>query len=238
MSTYKYLNDSDTLYLLTKLKNALDAGWVAKDGNKVLSDENFTSALKSKLDGIQASATATSWSQTQTSTGGTKIAAITINGTSTDVYTPTVSWSQIQTSSGGTKIATISIAGTTTDIYAPAGSSITVDSAMSDSSTNPVQNKVIKKYVDDAVGAVVGVEFRKVNSLPAQGENGVIYLLPKSGTPPTGNIYEEWIWISSDNDYEKIGETSIDLSGYVQSSELVAITTAEIDTIFATIFGS
>ena len=30
------------------------------------------------------------------------------------------------------------------------GGSITVDSAMSDTSTNPVQNKVVKKYVDDA----------------------------------------------------------------------------------------
>ena len=29
------------------------------------------------------------------------------------------------------------------------GTSITVDDAMSDTSTNPVQNKVIKKYIDD-----------------------------------------------------------------------------------------
>lgn len=207
MSTVNYIGSTDTLYILTKLKAALDAGWVAKDGSKQLSDENFTSALKTKLDGIQTSATATSWSQIQTSTGGTKIATITINGTDTDVYAPT-------------------------------GSSITIDTQMSDSSTNAVQNKVIKSYVDQAVGAVVSVEFRKVNSLPATGENGVIYLLPKSGTPPTGNIYEEWIWISADSSYEKIGETTIDLSGYVQFTDLVEITTSDIDTMFQTIFGS
>lgn len=204
MSTYNYLNETELLYLLVRLKAALDAGWVAKDGTKQLSDENFTSALKSKLDGIQASATATAFTQTQQS---------------------------------GTKIGSISINGVSTDIYAPAGQTITIDSAMSDSSENAVQNKVIKSYVDQAVGAVVGVEFRKVNALPATGENGVIYLLPKSGTPPTGNIYEEWIWISADSSYEKIGETQIDLSGYVQSSELVDITSSDIDTMMYNVFG-
>lgn len=201
--TINYIGSVDTLYILTKLKAVLQAGWVAKDGTKQLSDENFTSALKTKLEGISTGATATSFTQTV---------------------------------STGTKIGEITIDGTTVNIYAPASS--TPDSAMSDVSENAVQNKVIKAYVDAAVGAVVGVEFRKVNALPAQGENGVIYLLPKSGTPPTGNIYEEWIWISADSSYEKIGETSIDLSGYVQSSDLVEITTSDIDIMFATVFGN
>lgn len=204
MSTYNYLDETGLLYLLVRLKAALDAGWVAKDGNKQLSDENFTSALKSKLDGIQPSASAVSWSQVQQT--GTKIATITINGTDTDVY------------------------------VAP-GQSITVDTQMSNTSENAVQNKVIKSYVDDAVASVVGVEFRKVNSLPVTGENGVIYLLPKSGTQPSGNIYEEWIWISSDSSYEKIGETSIDLSGYVQYTDLADITNSDIDTMMYNVYG-
>lgn len=204
MSTYNYLDETGLLYLLVRLKAALDAGWVAKDGSKQLSDENFTTALKSKLDGIQPSASAVSWSQVQQT--GTKIATITINGTDTDVY------------------------------VAP-GQSITVDTQMSNTSENAVQNKVIKSYVDDAVASVVGVEFRKVNSLPVTGENGVIYLLPKSGTQPSGNIYEEWIWISSDSSYEKIGETSIDLSGYVQYTDLADITNSDIDTMMYNVYG-
>ena len=203
--TINYIGSVDTLYILTKLKAVLQAGWVAKDGNKQLSDENFTSPLKTKLEGISAGATATSYTQTLAQ---------------------------------GTKIGEITIDGTTINVYAPEPQGITIDTQMSDVSENAVQNKVIKQYVDDAVGSVVGVEFRKVQALPQTGENGVIYLLPKSGTPPTGNIYEEWIWISSDSSYEKIGETSIDLSGYVQSSDLVEITTSDIDTMFATVFGS
>lgn len=201
--TINYIGSVDTLYILTKLKAVLQAGWVAKDGTKQLSDENFTSALKTKLEGISTGATATSFTQTLQS---------------------------------GTKIGEITIDGTTINVYAPA--SATPDSAMSDASENAVQNKVIKAYVDAAISSVVGVEFRKVQTLPATGENGVIYLLPKSGTPPTGNVYEEWIWISADSSYEKIGETSIDLSGYVQSSDLVEITTSDIDTMFVTVFGS
>jgi len=203
--TINYIGSVDTLYILTKLKAVLQAGWVAKDGTKQLSDENFTSVLKTKLEGISAGATATSFTQTLAQ---------------------------------GTKIGEITIDGTTINVYAPEPQGITIDTQMSDVSENAVQNKVIKQYVDDAVGSVVGIEFRKVQALPQTGENGVIYLLPKSGTPPTGNVYEEYIWISSDSAYEKIGETSIDLSGYVQSSDLVEITTSDIDTMFATVFGS
>ena len=43
---------------------------------------------------------------------------------------------------------------TTDDEIQGGGSDITVDSAMSESSTNPVQNRVVKKYVDDAISSI------------------------------------------------------------------------------------
>ena len=43
---------------------------------------------------------------------------------------------------------------TTDDEIQGGGSDITVDSAMSESSTNPVQNRVVKKYVDDAINNI------------------------------------------------------------------------------------
>lgn len=55
--------------------------WTAKG---TISDVSFTSALKSKLDGISDSADAVSFTQTLAS--GTKIGTITINGESTDLY--------------------------------------------------------------------------------------------------------------------------------------------------------
>lgn len=108
---------------------------------------------------------------------------------------------------------------------------ITVDNSMSDSSGNPISNSVVKSYIDNAIGSVVGISFEKVTTLPATGENGVIYLVPNSGASP--NSYDEYVWITVDgtSKFEKIGTTDVDLSGYVLSSDLVPLTTAEIDAI-------
>lgn len=52
---------------------------------------------------------------------------------------------------------------------------ITVDSAMSDSSTNPVQNKVVKAYVDGKMAVVTEAQYAALGS--AVNSNGVIYFI-------------------------------------------------------------
>lgn len=90
-----------------------------------------------------------------------------------------------------------------------------------------------KTQTDDAIAAAVagitGVSFSVVQSLPATGEAGVIYLVSNSGSAP--NVYDEYIYVN--NVFEKIGTTDVDLSGYVQTSSLTRITEAQIDTILA-----
>ena len=86
----------------------------------------------------------------------------------------------------------------------------------------------VEDAIGDALDGVTGISYEVVQALPATGEAGVIYLLSNSGS--TGNIYDEYIWAGSA--FEKIGTTDVDLSGYWQTSDLVAITTAEIDTLF------
>lgn len=49
----------------------------------------------------------------------------------------------------------------------------------------------------------------------------------------TGDSYDEYIWLPTSNKFEKIGNTDIDLSGYLKKTDMVAITNAEIDTITA-----
>lgn len=98
-----------------------------------------------------------------------------------------------------------------------------------------ITNAYTKTETDTAISAAVagitGVSFEVVSSLPATGQDGVIYLVPNSGANP--NSYDEYIWLSAQSRFEKIGTTDVDLSGYVQSSEMVTITNAEIDTIVA-----
>jgi hypothetical protein len=98
--------------------------------SQLTNDSGFitSSALPTKLSDLtnDEGFTATSWNQVTAS--GTKIAEITIDGTTTDVYAPqsggdSVSWSQIVQS--GTKIAEIDINGTTTSVYAPIGGTVT-----------------------------------------------------------------------------------------------------------------
>lgn len=299
MATINYIGSTDTLYLLTKLKAAMQAGWVEKETGKGLSSNDYTTTEKNKLAGIASGAEVNQNAFSNVKVGSTTVSAdaktdtlelvagsnvtltpdatndkVTIAATDTTYSVATTSTNGLLSAADKTKLdgvatgaevnqnafSNVKVGNTTVAADAKqdtlefaAGTSIlisadvtndkltisaNVDSTVSDSSTNPVQNKIIKAYVDSAVGAITGVEFRKVNTLPATGENGVIYLVPKSGTPPTGNVYEEWIWISADSSFEKIGETTIDLSNYVQSSDLVEISTSDIDSMFLSVFGA
>ena len=259
MSTYNYVGSTDLLYILQKLKNVLDTGYVAQVSGKGLSTEDFTTALLNKLNGIEAGAEVNvqaDWSVSDT-TSDAYIAnkpqnlVTDANYVHTDNnFTSTLKTKLEGISAGanavsasaelvtGTKVATITIDGTDVDIYAPTPQAVTFDTAMSDSSENGVQNKVIKSYVDSAISGVTQFDYQVVQSLPASGVKGTIYLVPNSGTG--SNIYDEYVWIvnGGTGSFEKIGTTDIDLSGYVQDSDLVEITTSAIDTMFTNVFGS
>lgn len=87
----------------------------------------------------------------------------------------------------------------------------------------------VQSAINTALSGITGIDFQVVQALPASGAAGTIYLVSNSGTGQ--NIYDEYIYVN--NAFEKIGTTAVDLSGYVQASDLVAITNAEIDTIVA-----
>ena len=96
----------------------------------------------------------------------------------------------------------------------------------------------VDSAITTALADITSIEFEVVQALPQTGEAGVIYLVSNSGTG--SNAYDEYIYIAGDptGRFEKIGSTSVDLSGYVQASEMHALTNAEIDTIFQQVFGS
>lgn len=95
--------------------------------------------------------------------------------------------------------------------------------------------------VDSAIAAAIaGVtqfDYQVVQSLPATGVKGTIYLVSNSGSGQ--NIYDEYIWMNGDptGSYEKIGTTEIDLSGYVQKTEMATIPDADIVSAVNTAFG-
>lgn len=83
--------------------------------------------------------------------------------------------------------------------------------------------------ITNALKDVQGIKYQIEENLPSTGEAGTIYLISNSGTED--NIYDEYIWVNSK--FEKIGTTAVDLTNYIQSADLVAITNEEVDTICA-----
>lgn len=72
-------------------------------------------------------------------------------------------------------------------------------------------NPATKKYVDEALGQIIQIDYVVVQELPLTGEKGIIYLVPDN--QGADNIYDEYLWIT--DKFEKIGSTQVDLSGYI-----------------------
>ena len=90
--------------------------------------------------------------------------------------------------------------------------------------------KFVTSAVSTAIGDLAGVEFSIVTELPATGDASVIYLV--SASDGSGDdVYDEYIWLTANNKFEKIGRTNIDLSDYYNTSNLIPITSAQIDQV-------
>lgn len=79
-------------------------------------------------------------------------------------------------------------------------------------------NTYNKTEVNSLISAIKTIHFEVVQTLPEQGESNIIYLVPHSHG--TGDSYDEYAWVSVSGTYqwEKIGNTDIDLSNYVQKT--------------------
>lgn len=88
-------------------------------------------------------------------------------------------------------------------------------------------NPATKQYVDTAINAVKQFEYQVVTELPtaAQATMGKIYLVAHSHNPSDGkpDSYDEFITVQSGSTYkwERIGNTDIDLSGYVPTTRKI-----------------
>ncbi|EHG33514.1 hypothetical protein [Enterocloster clostridioformis] len=97
----------------------------------------------------------------------------------------------------------------------------------------------VNAAISTAIGNVTGMEFvilkaedYNSNGIPTvAGAVGKIYLVPKTPSE-TANIYTEWIY--ANGAFEKIGDTAVDLSGYIQDSDMVPLTNEQIDEIMST----
>lgn len=202
--TTEYLDKAGATLLIQKTKAEL-AKKVDAVGGKVLSTNDYTTAEKNKLAGIASGAQVNA------------ITTVKVNGTAltpdaskaVNVTTPT-KVSQLTNDSGFQNATQVN-------------STIT---------GKGYQTKAeVQSLINSAVGSITSIRYEKVTSLPATGSNGVIYLVAHSHG--TQDIYDEYIWISESKTFEKIGNTDIDLSGYVKKTDLTAITTDELNAMWS-----
>lgn len=198
----EYLDKSGLTLLISKIKSAL-GGKVDVVSGKGLSTNDYTSAEKQKLSGIANGAQVNVIESVKVN--GTKL---TPNSKAVDVTVPTKT-SQLTNDSG----------------YQSATSVESIITAKGYQTQSQVQS-----LINSAVGNITSIRYEKVTSLPATGSNGVIYLVAHSHG--TQDIYDEYIWLSETKTFEKIGNTDIDLSAYVKKSELTAITTNDLNTMW------
>lgn len=106
---------------------------------------------------------------------------------------------------------------------------------------NNLTNYYLKSetYTKDEVTALIGAiqqfHYEIVQELPQTGTNNILYLVPKAESQ-TQNVYDEYVY--ANNTWEKIGDTEIDLSNYVTTTDLNTAlasytTTADLTTLLA-----
>lgn len=203
-----YLDKSGATWLISKVKSLL-GGKVDTVEGKGLSSNDYTTTEKQKLAGIDSNANKYTLPVAGDSLGGVKGGGdISIDnaGVMTVGGLAQKAPTNSPTFTGTPKAPTPTKGNNTTQIATTA---------------------FVTVAIGDAIGGITGIKFEVVTALPTTGAVGTIYL--KSNNGSASNIYDEYIWVN--DKWEKIGTTDVDLSGYLQKTDV--ITNAEIDAMFS-----
>lgn len=241
MATKKYVDYDGLLYFKQKLQTWVNSALPSKT-SELTNDSGFitsadvpegavASTTTPKMDGTATTGTETAFARGDhihpTDTSRAPLASPDFTGTP---KAPTAS-----KSTNSTQIATTAYVQSVVDDYAKkasptfTGSPKAPTATAGDNSTQIATTAFVTTAVATAVGGITGISYEVVQSLPASGEAGVIYLVAHSHG--AGDAYDEYIYTGSA--FEKIGNTDVDLTDYMLKTDMVAITNADIDALFA-----
>lgn len=208
----KFISLTSLEMLVVKIKEL----FVQKEAGKGLSANDLTDVLKSSYDAAHTHSKAAHAPDSaqpnvieSVSVNGT---ALTVTGKSVDVAVPT-KVSDLTNDSGfqtGSQVSTV------------------VTAALAGYSSTDAMNTAIAS----AVASAVPLKREIAAKLPAvsEADANAIYLVQKAGGND-GNIYTEYMVISGQ--WEIIGDTAVDLTGYLKENDIAEVTQAEIDTLLA-----
>ena len=118
-----------------------------------------------------------------------------------------------------------------------AKSSVTVSTEINSSSTNDTVAgaKAVYDYVTAALAGITHFSAVIVENLPDTGDTNKLYLVAKTSGGTSDDGYDEYLYIGGK--WEKIGSTSIDLSGYLKKDDIHILTNSEITEIITSAKG-
>lgn len=225
MSTYPRLDSTGLATLVGQIVTNGDLRWVKQAdlvNASATADGLMSSSDYTKLAGIAAGAEVNA------------IAGVQVNGAD---LTPDVSTKKVDV-----QIPILGVQKNGTDITPDSTTkkvNVVVPTAVSDLSNDSGFQTAsdVSTAINTAIAGITQFDYTVVQSLPASGVKGTIYLVPNSGSGQ--NIYDEYIWIAGDptGSFELIGTTEMDLSGYVQATEMTTIADADIVSAVNSAFG-
>lgn len=199
---------------------------------KQLSTEDFTTALKTKLEGINVDNLLSAADKAKIHDHSNKSILDAVTQAAVDA------WNAAEAN----VLEAVKVNGTAQTITNKEVN-IAVPTAVSDlTNDSGFQTQTqVATAIAAAVDAITGIDFSIVASLPASGVKGTIYLLAATGGVDP-DVYDEYIWLDGDNEtsgrFEKIGTTEAKLNNYWSKTELTfaEITAADVTTIFNAVF--
>lgn len=231
--------------LITKVKTLL-GNKVDKVTGKGLSTNDLTAALKKSYDGAVTDVAALKKAGAEKNT----IVGIKVNGTAqtpdssrtVDLTVPTDA--QIATKIEGYGYQTSdqvekTVTGKGYQTAAQVNTAITGKGYQTAAQVNTlIGNKgyqtsaQVQSAINSALSGITGIDLKVVESLPTTGTKGVIYLVAHSHG--SGDAYDEYVWVTEKKAYEKIGNTDVDLSGYLKSTDITVLTETDFNTMWGT----
>lgn len=240
---YNVLTDESLEALIIKTKTGLN-NKVDKIDGKSLSENDLTTVLKNSYDNAVKDIAALKSDGAEAN----KIDTVKVNGNAltpdtskaVDISVPTTAQIKAQIEAYGYQTATQVDDAITAKGYQ---TSAQVNTAIEDKGyqtatqvNTAIEGKgyqtatQVQEAINNAVGDVTSFEQQVVDELPTTGEKGVIYLVLHSHGDK--DSYDEYIWVATTNTFEKIGNTDMDLSDYVKSTDLVEVDATKIDELW------
>lgn len=226
---YDRLDSNGLLYFLQRIKTIFQGMFQAKETGKGLSTNDYTTLEKQKLASISSNADVNV-------VEGVKLGNTTLSPDANKVVTIPLDASLGNTSNPVQNRAVKEAIDLKAPIDSPTftGTPAVPTAAAGTNTTQAASTAFVKTAIENALSGKIDLQFSFLQSLPVSGTVGTFYFIPSTNPSSGIDEWEEYVWNATDSQFERIGAATLDLTDYFNTTNLPAITNAQIDTILAT----